>query len=141
MDYTELTSELLQQMHKLRKFQPHRNVSESLRGEMFIIQFLSQKTEPAIPSEISDIMGISSARIAATLNSLESKGMVSRNIDSGDRRKILVNLTEYGKSFAEEHRKMIFKDMENILMYLGKDDAKEFIRILKRLAEMPESII
>ena len=66
-----------------------------------VYSFLSAHENGVIPSDISK-MGISSARIAAALNSLEKKAS-SRRIDTDDRRRILVNLTKmrtYGSGEA-----------------------------------------
>jgi DNA-binding MarR family transcriptional regulator len=90
-----------------------------------------------IPSEISNEMGISTARIAVTLGSLESKGLITRRIDASDRRRILVELTEEGRTKHAEHEKMIMGVLMRMLENLGEADALEFLRILKRIAEHP----
>jgi DNA-binding MarR family transcriptional regulator len=95
-----------------------------------------------IPSEISNEVGISTARVAATLNSLESKGWVTRKIDVNDRRRILVEMTPEGKEQVEKHFQMIMNTTTNMLEYLGEHDANEYVRIMKRLAERrPEDFL
>jgi DNA-binding MarR family transcriptional regulator len=91
----------------------------------------------AIPSEISKEMGISTARIAAALGSLESKGLITRRIDERDRRRILVELTDAGRAQQNEHENMIMGMLERMLRNLGETDSLEFLRILKRIAEHP----
>jgi len=139
MDYEKLAEELLRNMNTLRKCMPQKQISESLRGETFALQYIAEREGYVIPSEISNEMGISSARIAAALNSLENKGFVTRQIDPSDRRRILVQLTPAGREQARKHRQLMLSAMANMLAYLGEGDAEEYIRITGKLAEMPQS--
>lgn len=136
MDYKELASELMQKMYVLNKVRPHRQINESMQGEAFVLKYLAYHGGSVLPSEISNVMGISSARIAATLNSLERKGLITRNIDTGDRRRILVNLTSEGKTVADEHNQQILEKTSNMLSLLGEHDAREYVRITGKLANL-----
>ena len=89
-----------------------------------------------IPSDISKEMGISSARIAAALNSLEEKGFITRRIDTDDRRRILVDLTKCGRTEVEKHKSEVKTTTANMMKYLGEHDAKELVRIMKRLSDV-----
>jgi DNA-binding MarR family transcriptional regulator len=88
------------------------------------------------PGEISHEMNVSTARIATALNSLEKKGFISRQIDTNNRRNILVGITQAGKESAEEHRKKALKNLAEMLALLGEHDAKEHVRITKKLAKL-----
>lgn len=135
MDYTDLAYEFMETMNQIKKRNMHKQFNESMHGEIFTLYYISQHEGNVIPSDISNEIGISTARVAATLNSLEKKGMVTRKIDPSDRRRILVEMTPTGKKEIEEHIKMIRDITINMLRYLGEDDAKEYVRIMKRLAE------
>lgn len=135
MDYTELAKEFMQNMVQSKKGNLHKNMRNSMQGETFILHYISDNGGKVIPSAISHDMDISSARIAAALNSLEGKGYITRCIDKNDRRKIVVELTEAGKKQEEEKKKCIMETTAGMLKYLGEEDAKHFVRILKKLAE------
>lgn len=135
MDYTNLAHEFMEIMNQMRKCNIHKPISDSMHGEIFVLLYISKHEYNVIPSEISNEVGISTARVAATLNSLEKKGMITRKIDVNDRRRILVEMTPSGREQIENHFKMIMKITTNMLSYLGENDAKEYIRILRRLAE------
>lgn len=93
-------------------------------------------------SDISNAMGATSARIAAALNSLEKKGLILRRIDAEDRRRILIDLTDAGREHVHKQNQMMMNFVTNMLKYLGEDDAKEYIRIMKKLADRnPEDFI
>lgn len=106
------------------------------KGEMFALGFLYKRGGEVLPGEISEKMGISSARIASILNALERKELVTRRIDPTDRRKILVKLTGEGSAKALAHREEALSEMENILRGMGEDDTKELIRLLRKLSDI-----
>lgn len=138
MDYSKLADEFLEQMHLFRKFEPQQKINESMRGEAFVLHHIAKNNDHIIPSEISDAMGISGARIAATLNSLQNKGCITRQIDPSDRRRILVSLTDKGREQEEAHRRMLTGTIEKMLRLLGEHDAKEYIRISLKMAELAD---
>ncbi len=135
MDYTSLAHEFMGIMHQMRTRNTQKQISESMHGEIFVLNYINRHKGNVIPSDISSEVGISTARVAATLNSLESKGWITRKIDVNDRRRILVEMTLEGKEQVEQHFQMIMKTTTSMLEYLGEHDAKEYVRIMKRLAE------
>ena len=139
MNYKELAETLLEKMVLMSKFKPQKQLLESTRGEAFVLQYIGLHESHVIPSEISGAMDISAARIAVTLNCLESKGYITRKIDSSDRRRILIGLTPEGKEQAEKYKDMILKTAEKMLSSLGERDAKEYIRITGRIAQMAQN--
>ena len=134
MEYRELAVEFFKDLHSLKKVRPQKHISESLRGEAFALQYIAYHNGPVLPGEISDEMGISSARIAAALNSLEKKGLVTRRIDPEDRRRILVELTELGQEQARRHTEEILNNITQMLSALSEQDARDYVRITAILA-------
>lgn len=135
MDFEQMAQEYLETMYYMRKINSHKEIHDSVHGENFVLLFISQRGGKVIPSDISNEMGISTARVAAALNSLEKKGLIKRRIDAEDRRRILIDLTDSGKEQVKNHYSMVLSMVKNMLQFLGEKDAKEFIRIMKRLAE------
>lgn len=135
MDFEQMAHEYLETMFYMRKVNSHKEIHDSVHGENFVLFFISQNGGKVIPSDISNEMGISSARVAAALNSLEKKGLIIRKIDAEDRRRILIDLTDSGREQVKSHYRMVMNMVKNMLQYLGENDAREFIRIMKRLAE------
>ena len=135
MDYRKLAVEFFKDLHSLKKARPQKHISESLRGETFAMHYIAFHDGPVLPGEISNEMGISSARIAAALNSLEKKGLVTRRIDPEDRRRILVELTEQGAAQAQEHTEEVLNNITLMLSQLDEHDAREYVRITAILAK------
>ena len=139
MEYDVLAVELLEKMIALYKFKTHRHINEALHGESFVLQYIALKGGAVLPGDISLEMKVSSARVAAALNSLENKGLLTREIDKNDRRKVIVEITAEGRNFTEKHRNNIIYGATKFLNLLGENDAKEFVRIMGRVTEvMPE---
>ena len=134
MIYDELAQSFMEIMYTLRSTEPPKVINESMRGEQFALQYIYQQKKQVLPSEICQYMHISSARVAATLNSLEKKGLITRQIDKNDRRRILVKLTPQGKEAAQSHQQQVLEKTSKMLKTLGEHDAQEFIRILEILA-------
>jgi DNA-binding MarR family transcriptional regulator len=143
VDYTELAKELLEKMHTLSKLRfPPKTINELIHGEIFVLKYIAYQTNGVIPSEISHEMNVTSARIATALNSLENKGLIIREIDKKDRRKIIVKITQKGEELTEKHWQSAVEEVAKMLNLLGEHDTREFIRILGRFAELtnqPES--
>lgn len=135
MDFTDLAKEFMALMYKMRKRNVQKQLSDSLHGERFALFYISKHEGNVIPSDISNEMGISSARVAAALNSLETKGLILRRIDGEDRRRIIVKLTEAGREQVEAHNRKVIGITANMLGYLGEEDARELLRIMKKLSD------
>lgn len=142
MDFEQMANVYMETIYQMRKRNAQRQINDSMHGENFILYFISRDEGIITPSDISNAMGITSARVAAALNSLEGKGMVVRKIDADDRRRILIELTDLGREKVEKHHEKIMNMTTNMLRYLGEEDAMEFVRIMKKLAlKKPEDFI
>ena len=135
IDYHAVALEYMATLFQMRKRKNDKKINDSMHGEQFVLSFVSHRGGSVTPSEISNAMGISTARIAAALNNLESKGLVTRSIDLRDRRRILVELTEEGKAKEADHRKAIISMIALVLENIGEEDTVELLRILKKIAE------
>jgi len=141
MDYAFLAAEMLEKMQSLRKASPQKFIDEALHGEAFVLHIITRCGGAVQPSEISSEMNVSSARVAQTLNSIEKKGWITRQIDLNDRRRILVRLTPEGKIAAENQYRKVTGLAAKMLSALGEEDAKEYIRITGKLAEIISSAV
>jgi DNA-binding MarR family transcriptional regulator len=59
---------------------------------------------PRSAGEIAAGLGISSPSLTRMLTKLEQRGLIVRALDTGDRRRILVELTSLGRRSLEDHR-------------------------------------
>ena len=140
MDYAELAKQFLNNSYRLRGRNHQKKIDEVMRGETFAILYISKRNDMVLPSEVSNKMNISSARVTVILNSLENKGLITRQIDKSDRRQILISLTQKGAELAEKHDQMVLDMTARMLELLGEHDAKELVRITGKLAKLAPKI-
>lgn len=141
MDYHNLAAEVLDKTGAMMKsgFWPNK-AHAFIHGEMFILNYMTFHANEVLPSELSAAMKTSSARVAMALKSLEAKGCVKRRIDTKDRRKVIVSITKLGKKLVETERNNMRSMIEKIIMELGEQDTKEYIRIIGRMTEIAKRI-
>ena len=134
MDYENLTKELFVQLEKFHQMKPTVELNSFHQGEIMVLNYLYEHSETEeLPTNISNCLCLSTARVAATLNSLEKKGYISRIMSTNDRRKIIVGITDTGKDFIYEKREKLNEIFKEMVKSLGQEDAEHFIRILGKL--------
>lgn len=137
---SELLAELLvDQTELLFRHGPHKQIGKSARGECFVLRCLARSKKPLLPSDLSQQLHASTARVAVVLNTLEKKGLISRSIDPLDRRRILVSLTDAGREYAAAVRVQLCEGMKRLLEELGEQDAQEYLRITKRMLHISQA--
>lgn len=137
MDYQDYAKELIYCMganEKTGKIVQY-NISEITRGELAVLLYLIDEKNGANAGEISHRIDVNTSRVAAILNSLSRKGYIKRVSDSEDKRKIRVYITDKGNSFAKERRDEIIWHISEMLNMLGEKDAKEYVRLCKKISE------
>jgi len=141
VDYVALAVEFLGRAQLLMKDRLNKPIDEAVQGEGFVLQYIVLHNGCVFPGEIGHAMCVSTARIATALNSLERKGLITRHIDTSDRRKILVKITSEGKLLAERNYSNAVDAIVKRFVLLGERDAEEFVRIAGRLVEMHLDVV
>ena len=138
MDCEVLAEMLVDQTELLFRHGPHKLIGKNARGECFVLRCLARSKAPLLPSDLSEQSHASTARIAVVLNTLEKKGLISRATDPTDRRRILVSLTNVGQEYVAVVRTQLREDMKHLLEELGEQDAREYLRITKRILQISQ---
>lgn len=89
-------------------------------------------------SEIGRELYLSKPAISQTLNSLEKKGYITREIDKDDRRKIMVTLTPEGDRKLKEGMRCFDQELNKTLEQFGAENTKKLIELLGYLVTMLE---
>jgi len=111
------------------------SITRDQKGESFVLHVLSKKEE-MLPSELSLALGSSAARISAVLGALEKKGLVTRKIDSLNRRNILVSITEDGRMRVQEETLKWRKILETVFLKMGEQDTFEYLRLMNKFHDV-----
>lgn len=130
-----LTKEMARLLDEHPRAARDNRFSSTLRGEMAVMRLLHNSRQKMTAGELSSRLGMTTSRVAAVLGSLEKKGLLERENDEVDRRRVLVSLTQAGDALCEKRRQHFMKKISMLLSMLG-DDAPEFVRLLGRVFEI-----
>ncbi len=130
--YEQLAEEMLVSMDAHRHMPPE-PVSAAIRGEMAVLRLLSCEMEGKSAGAIADALRMTTSRIAAVLNALEKKDMITRSADPADKRRVLVSLTDKGRNTCMMRRNEAKTHLTKLLMRVSEEDAAAFVRISRQL--------
>ncbi|MDI9395859.1 MAG: MarR family winged helix-turn-helix transcriptional regulator [Euryarchaeota archaeon] len=98
-----------------------------------------------MPTTLGKCLDLQKGSLTSIIDALEREGFVCRRGDPGDRRKILVSLTEKGKTYRDWFTEELEKNTSNVLDRLAEEDIavyqeslKTLIDTLKKLESMSE---
>lgn len=134
----EMIQELMEMRFRVGKFSRSFSLKDQTKGEMFVLTYLFRNGGSCISKEIADTMAISSARVAAILNGLESKRMVERLVNPDNRRQTLIRLLPEGNDVVIRGQQSLFRFIGEIIAELGPEDAAEYLRLEKKIAGILE---
>lgn len=133
MNYAALANELLGVRANLLQVPASQQLSQMMKGEMFVLNYLLTHETIIHPKELSEKMAVTTARIASLLNHMEGKKLISRYPDPDDSRQIVVVLTQEGKEAIQQIRARVISCVSDMLEELGPEDAEAYIRIQKKI--------
>jgi len=90
---------------------------------------------PATVSELAERMEMSLAHASLVVGDLADAGLVDRNHDEGDRRRIIVSLSDAAKPAVAQMRDRHAGALRRFLSELDDAEAEQFIDQLSRLVE------
>jgi DNA-binding MarR family transcriptional regulator len=96
------------------------------------LRALYEKDE-ATPNELSGKLALNSSTLTGILDRLEKKGLLKRELNSKDRRSIIVKLTEKAKTLKDGLWKAYETVNGEFLSVLSKEEHKTLLNVLGRL--------
>lgn len=131
MNYTKLTDECMKDMFLKKPLLKKANAMS--KGELGTLLYLSRVNNEAFAGEISKSLQLTSGRMASILKALEKKGFISKKKGLNDCRRTIVSISKTGEDFLKVDREIVFRNIRNMLAFLGEEDAKAYVRVSKRL--------
>lgn len=135
MFYELLAEEYFEIRTRMMKMPKNRQMNRALQGELFVLEYLMAHDREAHPKDLSRAMAVSTARVARLLKHMEEKMLIIRRMDGKDNRQVIVSLTDEGVALGEEQHEESRRAIIEMLEKLGSEDAREFIRILKKISD------
>ena len=134
--YAAYADELIHIGCEMGRLRASDRIGKGMRGMPAVMRVVSMADGPLSPKEIARRTGVSDARVANALRTLEERGLVKRTADDSDRRCVNVSLTELGMSENARMRDAGVRATADFLAELGEDDARELVRITGRVAQI-----
>lgn len=110
------------------------------QGEMRLLGCLNAGADGRTAGELSTLLDLSTARIAAMLNNLERKGAITRARDTADRRRVVVRLTEQGRNEVQTSFNEAVACLSEVYRRMGEADTRELLRLSDRAGEIAQQI-
>lgn len=119
----------------------HMRVIESVleksasHGEDGVLLYLYHFAKPMYPGELTERMSLSTGRIANILRALEQSGLIARETDGEDRRRVVVTLTPRGEALARKRYAEGVAMHARVISALDPDEAQSFLKMVMRMIE------
>lgn len=94
-----------------------------------VIRLLEQHGGHATAGQISEALGISTARVAVLIKKMTNKGLAEKVSDKRDARVTIVQLTAQGRQCADNMKQNLYRDVETLIDRIGIERVMEYIEI------------
>lgn len=138
MQSRQQLQQMFRDLNRIQQIMRRKQTPSVAQGEKWVLHYLAQMGGQAQPGTISQAMGVSTARIAAVLGSLERKGEVVRTPQLQDRRCVMVTLTDCGRVHLQTIYDTMLEQMQILLDALGPEDAQQLMYLVHRLPAIME---
>lgn len=112
-----------------------------VRGEINALLLLEGQKEKILAGRVAEYLGLSAGRGTNILNNLEKKGLIEKSNDGNDRRKVYISLTEAGREYIVRKHQKVIEKYEEIFRELGLQDARDYVRITKKMVTIMGSML
>lgn len=136
MEYENIAETLFQQLKPNTSVSLSGVLNDFNRGEVGVLSYLAFDKDEVSSGELSEVLGVTTARVASILNSLEIKGYVKRKEDSLDKRKTLVVITEKGKELAINAKREIINKIISVVREVGYEEIMGYVKIAIKIREV-----
>ena len=105
-----------------------------------VLGFLASSDSEVSAGEISTFMNVSTARVAVLLRKMADKGLIVKNSDPKDGRKVMVSITDKGRSKLKRSRDEILLYASAIIDRFGEEKILDFIESCKVIRDIVDEV-
>lgn len=120
----------------------HKGVAPVVMGEQLsveqwnVLDYLHDQG-PCTMSALASATGTNGATLTRIVDRLVTRALVYRNVDAGDRRRVLVHPAERGRTIVRELRPKVLAAERNATAELTESERGELAALLQRLCVPP----
>lgn len=139
MNYNKKAEEIFETLTKRKKYigELSSNISQ---GESGVLLYLLNVNSNVSQSELSENLGVTMPRIVAVINTLQKKELIEKNVNSTDKRKSIISITNKGKDNIIKKKKDAIKFIENVIKELDEQEIEQYIAISKKIEQISNKI-
>ncbi|VDG20199.1 MarR family winged helix-turn-helix transcriptional regulator [Lactiplantibacillus mudanjiangensis] len=104
------------------------------RGQMRLLQLLSQSPDGLTNAEIAELLDIRPSSVSATISRLEDAELVERIPSERDKRAVIVRLSENGQKLFANHDDKVDDLTDKLFSGLTDEDKADLQRLLTKLS-------
>ena len=133
----DIISNVLRVARKVRRLErPDRNES---RGSLRLLRKLAGH-DGLTARELAEMMDIRQPSLTEVLKRLEGAGLVRREPDQQDHRKIRIYLQDEGREVLERYREQRHQEVEYLNSVLTREEQQLFCRVCDKMADALEEL-
>lgn len=134
----ELQNVISQLKRTVRLKHKHSKLKGAEKHILFLIHELN--SQPVSISCIAKKMGVTLAAITHQITTLEKQGLIKRLFGKDDKRVVIVQLTTKGMAQVTKLKQEFAEKTKVLAKFLGEDDTKHLIRLVKKMSEFKGAI-
>ena len=101
-----------------------------------MLRLLYEAGRDVSSGEITEKMGVSTARVAVLVRKAVARGLVERNVDPVDARRTCIRLTDVGAAAVRRTMTEVEDVVGKIIDSLGLDEIERFVETSRRIKEI-----
>jgi MarR family transcriptional regulator, organic hydroperoxide resistance regulator len=125
---------------RLRGRDQHRKIDDGLTIAHVRALFALDKSEAATAGEIAETARLSPASVTAMLDDLERDGIVTRVRSDTDRRRVLVTLTDEGRTLLKKRRRIWLQRWDAAMADVPESDLQAAAEVLRRITGLLDEL-
>jgi DNA-binding MarR family transcriptional regulator len=101
-----------------------------------LLNISSEEGTPAM--KIGPMMGLEPRSLTRLLNSMEEKGLITRQVDKNDKRSVRILLTKEGKKMKEKSRETVLRFNEAVRDEISIQKLNVFFEVVQEISQIVE---
>ena len=93
-----------------------------------------------MPSQLAETLHLDSSTVTGILSRLQDKGLIIRSFNTGDRRKVIVHLTDEGRALEKPVSEIIERLNHELTDGISETDMDVFHKVISTITENAEKL-
>ncbi len=102
--------------------------------------FMTEEEGGLSPAMISELLGVTRATMTGVLDTLENHGWITRTPDPSDRRSLLIQITEAGRSKLDTILPLHYQNVSQCMSLLSDDEQRMLKILMKKFGQSLDAL-